>query len=259
MPRLSVIIITNNEEENLPRCLKSVSFADEIILNDSGSSDRTLEIAREHGCKIIENKFTGFGAAKQSALDQATGEWVLSIDADEEVDDALREAIKGAIRKANKDTNNQANASSSHSAFQINRQSQFLGRWINHSGWYPDHITRLFRREQARFTDSVVHEKVIVDGTIGRLEGRLLHYTDPTLTHYFHKLNHYTSLSAQSLMKEGKRFRIHYLLIKPWAIFIKMYFLKQGFRDGIHGLILALLSSVHVMVKYAKLWELQRR
>ncbi len=247
MAKLSVIIITNNEEANLPRCLKSVDFADEIIINDSGSADRTLEIAREHNCRIIETEFAGFGCAKQAALAQATGDWVLSIDADEEVDQQLRESITTAVEQ------NDA------VAYQFNRKSQFLGRWINHSGWYPDYLIRLFRREQAHFNDAAVHESVEIKGAVKRLEGHLLHYTDPNLTHYFRKLNRYTSLSAEMLLKEGKRFKAHNLVIKPWAIFVKMYFLKQGFRDGIHGLVLALLSSVHVLVKYAKLWELQRR
>lgn len=247
MAQISVVIITNNEEENLPRCLKSVEFADEFIINDSGSTDRTLEIASEHGCKIIETKFSGFGVAKQRALDLATGEWVLSIDADEEVDTALRQSILRAV------------AAAEYDAYEVNRKSQFLGRWINHSGWYPDYIVRLFRREKTRFTSAAVHEKLEVNGSVGRLGGHLLHYTDPNLKHYFAKLNHYTTLSAETLHSEGKQFRARYLVVKPWAVCMKMYFLKQGFRDGIQGLLLAMLSSVHVLMKYAKLWELGRK
>ncbi len=247
MTRLSVIIITNNEEENLPRCLNSVKFADEIIVNDSGSSDATLAIASEHGCKVIQSRFAGFGVAKQTALAEATGDWVFSIDADEEVDSELRESILQAI------------SDHAATAYEIVRKSQFLGRWMMHSGWYPDRIIRLFRRDSGRFTSAEVHEKIVVDGNVGRLSGHLLHYTDPNLRHYLNKLNHYTTLSAVMLLKEGKKFRVFYLFSKPIALFFKMYFLKQGFRDGLQGLLLALLSSVHVLVKYAKLWELQRQ
>lgn len=244
---LSVIIITNNEEKNLRRCLESVKFADEIIINDSGSIDKTMEIAVEFGCRTISTTFAGFGTAKQLALDQARGEWVFSIDADEEVDEELRRAILNSIHCG------------SHDGWTINRKSQFLGRWITHSGWYPDRILRLFRREKARFTSSQVHEKVVVDGTIGTASGHLLHYTDPDISHYLMKLDRYTALSAKMLLDAEKKFHWHYLIVKPFAIWVKMFILKRGFLDGMAGFILASLSSFHVFCKYAKLWELRQR
>jgi glycosyltransferase involved in cell wall biosynthesis len=243
---LSVIIITKNEEKNLPRCLEAVKFADEIVVYDSGSTDRTLAIAREFGCKTISTQFAGFGAAKQAALDAATGEWVLSIDADEEVDAELRESVLRAI------------ASGNHEGYLLNRKSQFLGRWIMHSGWYPDRILRLFKREQARFTESKVHERVVVEGSIGTVTGHILHYTDPTIAHYLGKLDRYTSYSADTMQKEGKAFHWWYLVLKPVAIWLKMYVLKLGFLDGGQGFVLAALSAFHVFCKYAKLWELRR-
>jgi glycosyltransferase involved in cell wall biosynthesis len=246
MAKLSVIVITNNEEKNLPRMLASVSFADEFIVNDSGSADRTLEFAKLHDCRIIHSEFVGFGAAKQAALETATNDWVLSIDADEEVDEELKNAIVAAIETNDFD------------GFLIKRKSQFLGRWILHSGWYPDRIIRLFRRSKGRFTGDSVHERVEVDGRIGRLEGHLLHYTDPDIEHYLNKLNRYTTLSAGILQNQGRRFRVSNVIVKPPATFIKMYFLKSGYRDGIPGLLLALLSSFHVLCKYAKLWERQK-
>ncbi len=247
MATISVIVITNNEEHNLPRLLASVKFADEIIINDSGSHDRTLEIARQHNCKIIQSEFVGFGAAKQSALNQAKSDWVLSLDADEEIDATLADSIKKAI------------ASPRFDSYEINRKSQFLGRWMLHSGWYPDYLPRLFRRDRGRFTSDTVHERIEINGALGKLEGHILHYTDPDIEHYLEKLNRYTTLSADSLEQQGRQFRTLDVLVKPPANFVKMYFLKGGFRDGIQGLILALLSSFHVLCKYAKLWERQRR
>lgn len=247
MAKLSVIIITHNEEKNLRRCLESVKYADEIIINDSGSSDKTLDIALEFGCRTISTTFTGFGAAKQLALDQATGDWVLSIDADEEIDEQLREAIIGAIRNEGID------------GWRLNRKSQFLGRWITHSGWYPDYILRLFKREKARFTTSQVHERVEIDGQVGTLPGHILHYTDPNVSHYLMKLDRYTALSAKMLFESGKSFHWYYLIVKPFAIWVKMYILKRGFLDGLPGFTLASLSSFHVFCKYAKLWELRKQ
>lgn len=247
MATIAVIVITRDEEQNLPRMLASVGFADEIIINDSGSRDRTLEIARQHSCQIIQSKFTGFGAAKQAALDQAKSDWVLSLDADEEVDQSLATAIAQALKNTE------------YCGYRLNRKSQFLGRWILHSGWYPDYLPRLFRRDRGRFTSDTVHERIEIDGALGKLEGHILHYTDPDIEHYLEKLNRYTTLSADSLQRRGRRFKTFDVLVKPPANFVKMYFLKSGYRDGIQGLILALLSSFHVLCKYAKLWERQRR
>lgn len=244
---LSVIIITKNEEQNLRRCLESVRFADEIIVNDSGSTDKTLAIAAEFGCRTTNSTFAGFGAAKQMALEQATGKWVLSIDADEVVDEELRKGILSCIEKGD------------HDGWLVNRKSEFLGRWITHSGWYPDYILRLFRRDKARFTPNEVHEKVEVIGSVGRVEGHILHYTDPNISHYLTKLDRYTALSAKMLFEADKKFRWHYLIVKPIAIWVKMYILKRGFLDGMAGFILAALSSFHVFCKYAKLWELRNQ
>lgn len=247
MPRLSVIIITLNEERNLRRCLESVRFADEIVLNDTGSTDCTLEIAREFNCRILEMPFPGFGVAKQKALEAANGDWVLSIDADEELDEELQRAVQTAI------------AGGEHAGYELVRKSQFLGRWILHSGWYPDRILRLFRREQARFTDARVHEHAVVDGSVGQLTGHMLHYTYGDISQYLKKMDQYSSLSALTLHQDGRRFATSQLLVKPPAYFVKMYLLKRGWRDGLPGLILALLSSFHELVKFAKLWEVERR
>jgi (heptosyl)LPS beta-1,4-glucosyltransferase len=246
MPTLSVIIITKNEANNIRRALDSVKFADEIIINDSGSTDGTVEIASEYGCRIIRSEFKGFGQAKQTALDAAKSDWVLSLDADEEVDQSLATAIAQALKNTE------------FSGFYLNRKSHFLGRWMLHSGWYPDYLPRLFRRGRGRFTSDSVHERIEIEGTVGKLEGHLLHYTDPDVEHYLQKLSRYTTLSAETLHGRGRRFKAFDVVFKPPATFVKMYVLKSGFRDGIQGLLLALFSSFHVLCKYAKLWERQR-
>jgi glycosyltransferase involved in cell wall biosynthesis len=242
-----VILITKNEANNIRRALEAVKFADEIIINDSGSTDGTLEIAKAYGCRIIQSEFTGFGVAKQMALNAAGSDWVLSIDADEEIDATLADSIRMAISSPHFD------------GYEVNRKSQFLGRWMQHSGWYPDYLPRLFRRERGRFTSDSVHERIEIDGVLGKLEGHILHYTDPDIEHYLEKLNRYTTLSADTLQQQGRQFRTIDILIKPLATFVKMYIFKSGFRDGIQGLIIALLSSFHVLCKYAKLWERQRQ
>lgn len=246
MTRLSVIIITNNEEKNLRRCLESVRFADEIIVNDSGSTDATVEIARSMGCQVFCTKFSGFGAAKQAALEKASGDWVLSIDADEVIDDELRKSIESAI------------SGNGVGAYWINRKSQFLGSWIMHSGWYPDYVIRLFRRDKAHFSDDLVHEQVVSDCDSARLAGHMLHYTDPDISHHLRKLDRYTTLSAQILADRGKSFHWWHLIVKPIAIWVKMFILKGGFLDGMAGFVLAGLSAYHVYVKYAKLWEIRK-
>lgn len=247
MSSLSVIIITLNEERNLRRCLESVKFADEIIINDTGSTDGTLKIARGFECRIIQTEFAGFGKAKQTALEAATCEWVLSVDADEELDNTLQTAVKRVVEE------------SAYGGYLITRKSRFLGNWIMHSGWYPDRIVRLFRRTKGRFTEEPIHEKVVVDGLIGNLDGHLLHYAYRDLSHYLEKLDNYATLKAETLRLKGTKFAVSKILFKPTAVFIKMYILKRGFLDGKAGLILALLSSFHEMVKHAKLWELERR
>lgn len=248
MNRLSVIIITHNEEENLPRCLESVRWADETIVVDSHSTDRTPQIAADHGCKYFNLDWNGFGAAKQAALDRATGDWVLSIDADEAVSNELRTAIAAAVA-----------GSHSYGGFEMPRCTNFLGRWIRHCGWYPDFLVRLFRREAGRFDLAVVHEKIAVNGPVGRLSGDLLHYCYPDLEKYFTKSNRYTTLGAEEAFRQGKRAGMADLLLRPPVSFFKHYIQKAGFLDGPQGLLVSSLSAAAVFNKYAKLWLLEKQ
>ncbi|MCP4684284.1 MAG: glycosyltransferase family 2 protein [bacterium] len=248
MSKLSVVIITLNEEANLARCLESIKWVDEIVVIDSQSTDRTLEIAREYGVIVHRPEWRGFGPAKREGVAKATGDWILSLDADEEVSPELADEIRGVLGDED-----------GSSGFYIPRRTQFLGRWIYHCGWYPDPVLRLFRKAEGDFDDSPVHEKVVLRGRAGRLKSDLLHYSYPTLDSYFVKFNRYTNLASQKAYEEGARACAWDVVVRPFACFVKHYFLKRGFLDGLEGLIISVLSSCYVMTKYAKLRDLARR
>jgi glycosyltransferase involved in cell wall biosynthesis len=247
MNRLSVVIITRNEETNLPRCLESVRFADEIVVVDSQSTDRTVEIAGQFNARVFTIDWAGFGRAKQYAVDQAGGDWVLSIDADEQLSPGLAVEIQEIVRSQH-----------AQSAYEMPRLTNFLGRWIRHCGWYPDRVVRLFRRREGRFTDVTVHESIQVTGAIGRCQHDLYHYSYPTLEVYFEKFNRYTTEGAKQAADRGERARLTDLTIRPFVAFIKHYISRAGFLDGIEGLMISTLSSCAVFVKYAKLRQLSR-
>jgi len=244
---LSVVMISKNEEKNIRRSLQSVSFADEIILIDSQSEDRTVEIARELGAKVFSPEWAGYGPAKMAGVNHATHDWVLSIDADEVVSSELAEEIAGIL-----------SGNSDRAGYYIPRKTMFLGRWIKHCGWYPDYVLRLFRKSKGDFDGAVVHEKVVVDGSTARMENELLHYSYASLDDYFAKFNRYTTLGAQEALKKGVKTGWSDLIIRPPVSFIKHYISKQGFRDGLEGFLISVLSSIAVMVKYAKLREMNK-
>jgi len=245
--RLSVIVITRNEALNLRACLESVAWADEIVVVDAQSEDATVRIAREFTDKVYEVEWQGYSEAKNYALDRATGDWVLWLDADERVPEELAGEIRAAI-----------SSPSGVKGYRIPRKAYFLGRWIRHGGWYPGSVLRLFARGAGRFNGALVHESLALRGRTGELKHPLLHFTDPTLTHYWEKLNRYTSLGAQELLRQGRSFRLRDLVLRPAFFFLRMYVLRFGFLDGIYGLMIAMLSACHVFFKYAKLWEMSR-
>jgi (heptosyl)LPS beta-1,4-glucosyltransferase len=242
---LAAIVITKNEEQNIRRCLDTVRWADEIIVVDANSTDRTVEIAKEYTGKVYIRPWDGYGAAKNFGLTQCASEWVFWLDADERVTPELRAEVEQSI----------ASADGTIAAMSMPRKANFLGHWIRHCGWYPGRVTRVFRRSAGKFTTANVHERLEIDGKILALHEDLLHYTDPTLTVYFEKLNKYTSLAAKDLVESKRRFTWLRLVINPCWVFIRMYIVKLGFLDGIPGLILCALSASHVFAKYAKLWE----
>ena len=245
MNSISTIIITRNEEKNIRDCLEAVRWTDEIVVVDTGSTDKTVSIAKKFTSKVFTQRWEGFGAAREFALRKCTKDWVLSVDADERVTPPLKEEIQSVLRKGN-----------NHAVgYAVPIKACFLGRWILHCGWYPAYKTRIFRRDRSGYSESKLHEAIQVQGAVLKLRNDLLHYTDPDLFHYFEKLNRYTSLAADQLVQERTKFRISQLLIRPFWTFIKMYFIKAGFLDGIQGFILCVLSSCYVFTKYAKLWE----
>jgi glycosyltransferase involved in cell wall biosynthesis len=245
MKNISAVVITRNEELNIRRCLDSLVWVDEIVVVDSGSTDRTMEIARTCGATVYSYGWRGYGPAKREAVARATGKWILSIDADEEVPAELRDDIQTAI--LNDD---------GFDGYLLPRRTLFLGRWLKHSGWYPDYVLRLFLREKGGFDDASVHERAHANGPVGRLRHDLLHYSYPTLESYFDKFNRYTSMAAVAAYRKGHRAGWLKILFHPLGCFVKQYFVKLGFLDGLQGLLVCTLSACHVMVKYAKLWAL---
>ncbi len=243
---VSVLVIARDEEVNIQDCLKSARWAEEVVLVDTGSTDATVERAQGLADRIERRPWEGYAATRQRALSDLRHPWVLWLDADERVTPELAAEIGEVVRRG------------SAVAYEMPRMAWFLGRWIRHSGWYPGYVVRLFRKEAARFDDSLVHEGLRVNGPVGRLRHPLLHLTDPDLFHYMVKFNRYTRLAARQEKLRGRSFSLWKLLTHPPHTFIKMYLLRSGFRDGVQGWMLALLSSAYVFFKYAKLWEMER-
>jgi glycosyltransferase involved in cell wall biosynthesis len=267
---LSVVIITHNEEANLGRTLESVmplvsDGKGEIIVVDSGSTDRTVEIAKSFGAKVFVEEWKGYAAQKNSAIDKATGDWILSLDADEEVGDVAREFILLVLSGSHDVLNHSA-------GFWFSRRNFFLGRWIRHGGFYPDDKLRMFKRCAGRFEDRAVHEDVKLqsgqhayDAALhydlgGRFD--LLHHSYPTLADYIEHMNRYSSLGAQMVVAQGNgkvRFNVINIVVRPMATFLYNYFFRLGFLDGREGLLLHLYHASYVSWKYAKSWELSRK
>ncbi len=244
---LSAVLITYNTGEQLAPCLRSLAFADEIVVVDSGSDDATRDVARQHGARVIEEAWRGFGPQKRFAVSQARHDWVLCIDADEEVSPALAEAIAAAC------------ASPEHTAYRMPRSNRFMGRYLRHGEGFPDWSLRLFDRRHAQWSDDVVHEKVVSDGAVGRLPERavLMHHSAESLASYLDKQNRYTSLQAEALYRVGARATAWHLLLSPALRFIKFYFVRLGFLDGLPGLVHIAIGCFNSFAKYAKLRAMQ--
>ena len=249
MPTLSIILITRNEEANLADCLASLEgIAQQIVVVDTNSSDRTLEIAKSYGAAIAQPPdWPGFGPQKNRALDLATGEWVLSLDADERLTPALKSEIVTAIH---------------HSAhvdcFAIPRLSWYCGRFIRHSGWNPDYVDRLFKRGSARFSDDLVHERLIPSGQVAKLENPMLHYSFMDYSQVLQKIDRYSTASAEQAFAQGKTSTpLKAVLHGAWSFF-RTYFLRAGFLDGPQGFTLAMSNAQGTYYRYIKLWHLIR-
>lgn len=249
---LSVCIITYDEEANIVRTLESVkSIADEIIVVDSGSTDKTVELARSCGAKVFVEDWKGFARQKNSALAKATGEWILSLDADEEVSPELAGSIKTLVKSAE--------ANPAFDGYMIARRNLYLNRWIKRSGYYPDRKLRLVKRGKAGFELRAVHEDIKLEGKAGCLHGDLIHHAYPTLESFIEHANRYSSLGAGMVAGEHKlRFSTIDIVIRPWVAFVYRYFLRGGFLDGREGLLVHLTHAAYVSWKYAKAWEISK-
>jgi glycosyltransferase involved in cell wall biosynthesis len=256
MPTLSVAIVTHNEEANLARTLASVRWADQIIVVDSHSTDRTAEIARGFNATVIVRDWPGFAPQKNFAIAQCTGAWVLSLDADEELSPDLQTEIRNLLH-----TNPTADA------FYLKRRNLFLGRWMRHGGFYPDAKLRLFRRTAAgtpQFTERPVHEVIPFDRTAPTLNSDIIHHAYPTLTSYIEHMDRYSTLSAPLLAAKGRTSRslpafVARVLLVPHLTFAKNYIVRLGFLDGREGFLLHLYHAIYTSWKYAKAWETTRR
>ena len=250
---LSVILITKNESANIDDCLASVAFADEWIVVDSQSSDDTAERARRRGAKVVTTTdWPGFGVQKQRALDLATSIWVLAIDADERVSEELASSIRAAVGRLH------GGAAEAPAAYELSRLSRFGGRWIRHGDWYPDRVVRLFRRGKARFSVDRVHERVEVDGAIGRLGGDLLHHTMPSMEDALEKLNRYSSGRALDRVAAGQKGGLGAALAHGLWAFLRGYVVRRGFLDGAAGFIVAAYVAEGTYWRYLKMAELAR-
>lgn len=248
--KLSVIVITKNEAANIAECLKSVAFADEFIVVDSGSTDGTVELARALGARVeVTSDWPGFGPQKNRALDLATGDWVLSIDADERVTPELAREIQDTLAAPRADT------------YEIARLSNFCGRDIRHSGWWPDYVLRLFKRGAARFNDAAVHERVVpVNGQPPlQLKGYFHHYPYDNLDALVTKINRYSSDAAAMMYAKGRRTSVFGALGHSFWTFVRIYLIRRGFLDGRHGLVLAVTAAAGSFFRYSKLMFLAEK
>jgi glycosyltransferase involved in cell wall biosynthesis len=247
VPRLSAIIITRNEAANIGDCLDSVAFCDERIVVDSGSSDGTLLIAKAKGARVATHSWKGFGPHKNYALSLAQGDWVLSIDADERVTAELAQAIRAAIDENKAD------------GFEMPRRSTFCGREMRHSGWFPDRVLRLFRRGKARFSDDVVHERVICDGKVARLKAPLMHYPVARLEDALRRMDSYSTLGAEKIVAAGKPVSFFTGIAHGAFAFLRIYVLRLGFLDGAAGFLLAVANAEGPYYRYMKAWLARQR
>ncbi|MBN1232455.1 MAG: glycosyltransferase, partial [Candidatus Coatesbacteria bacterium] len=244
---VSVFMIIKNEEENLQECLENLLWAAELIIVDTGSSDKSIEIAKKFTDKVFIEKWEGFGKTKNKALLHTNLDWVFSIDADERVTNDLKKEIEIAIKNERID------------GYYIKRLPYFLGKPVFHGGWYPGWVLRLFKKKKGRFSNKNIHEKIQLEGKTAFLENDLIHLTYPTVEEYIRKLNIYTTISAKEVLNDGKQAKMIDIFVRPAALFIKMYFLKMGFLDGINGFILAVFSSIYPLLKYSKAYFFEKK
>ncbi|MBI5892853.1 MAG: glycosyltransferase family 2 protein [Deltaproteobacteria bacterium] len=255
MQKISVTIIALNEEENISACLESVKWADEILVSDSGSADKTVQICKEYGAKVFIDEWHGFGRQKNLIASRAKNNWILNIDADERITPDLKKEIESVLNRG------------CCEGYNIPRKNFFGNKWIRHCGWYPDYNLRLYRKDKARFNERNVHEAVQINGKVGCLKNPLEHYTYKNISDYLKRMDRYSTLAAEEMFKtgfkgsrvqgfKGARVRMVDLTLRPFFTFLKMFILQKGFMEGYTGLVLSGLYASYTFSKYAKLWEM---
>ena len=247
MPKLTVTVITRNESANLAAALDSVTWADEIVVVDSCSTDDTVEIARRYTGRVVVRDWPGYSSQKNFAAGEASHDWILSIDADERVGSELAAEIRALLREE-----------PPHRGYRVPRVSFYLGRWIRSTDWYPDYQLRLYDRRVSRWA-GIVHEGVEVGGTVGRLRAELQHLPYRDVSHHLQTIDRYTTLAARQMRERGARVGVAGLLLRPAGAFVRNYVLRAGWRDGPVGLVVSLLNSYYVFLKFVKLWEAGRK
>jgi glycosyltransferase involved in cell wall biosynthesis len=250
MERVSVVLVTLNEAHNIERCLGSVRWADEIIVVDSFSTDRTVELARRYTDRVYTHEYPGTSRQVERGIGYATGEWIFVIDADEEVSPELAAEVRDVLAD-----------SKGFAGFEFIRKPEAFGKWIEHGGWFPDYQFRFFRKDSYYPEHQEIHGGFGTRGKKGRLKGFLYHHTYSTIYAYVEKMNEYTSLHVSNRLKAGRGGapRWYTILMSPLSHFLRMFFSRRGYRDGFHGFILAILDANYAMLMYAKLWEYRMR
>jgi glycosyltransferase involved in cell wall biosynthesis len=239
--QISATLIALDEQKNIARAIESLRCCDEVVVVDAGSTDRTAEIASRLGARVIESPWSGYAAQKNLAAEKANHDWILSIDADE----ALSEALEAEIWQIKKN-------GPRYDAYTVPRLAQYMGRWILHSGWYPDRKVRFYDRRKCRWVGNFVHESVQVNGTIGHLRCNLLHFTCDSMSDHLKRLDRYTTLAAEELVSRGQRVRWTHLVLDPLWTFLRTYFFQAGFLDGAEGLTIASMAAFYNFVKFTK-------
>lgn len=245
---LSATVIALNEEKDLPRCLKSLQFCDEVIVVDSGSTDKTVEIAKKFGAKVIQEPWHGYGAQKNFAMQHAKNEWVLNLDADEAVTPELKEEILKEI-----------NSSNSAAGYFIARKTFYLGKWVRFGGWYPNHVTRLCRKSCSKWTEPKVHEELKIEGEVRILKNPMLHFTFSDISDQLRTNLKYAKQGAEELYSKQKKANVFKLIFKPISKFFETYFFKLGMLDGLAGFIISVNAAHSVFMKYSFLFEMQNK
>ncbi|HUI10478.1 MAG TPA: glycosyltransferase family 2 protein [Bacteroidota bacterium] len=246
MERVTVVLVTLNEEGNISRCLDSCRWADEIVVVDSFSTDRTVEIARAYTDRVYQHEYPGTSRQVERGITYATGDWIFVIDADEEVSPELAAEVKAVLSSGD-----------GYAGFEFIRKPEAFGKWIEHGGWFPDYQFRFFRKDSYFPEHQEIHGGFSTHGRRGRLKGYLYHHTYRTIYAYVEKMNEYTSLHVSNRLRDNPAARVRWynLVLSPLSHFLRMFFSRRGYRDGFHGFVLALLDATYAMLMYAKLWE----